>query len=108
MKVESLRNLGVDIESECPSCLFCPITCTVMTNPVLAMDGYCYERTAIRQWIEEHGTSPKTNAKLSARLIPTLSLRAHIWSWVDEKAKQMTDYEVVSKDEPEEEQCSKK
>lgn len=45
--------------------LVCPITLEIFRNPVLAQDGYTYERDAIENWIKVHGTSPKTGQQLS-------------------------------------------
>ena len=36
----------------------CPITHSLMVNPVQASDGWTYERDAIAQWCEDHDTSP--------------------------------------------------
>lgn len=44
--------------------LICPITLDVFRDPVIAQDGHVYERTAITQWIIEHGTSPITRQPL--------------------------------------------
>jgi len=33
----------------------------VMRDPVLATDGYSYERSAIEQWLRTHNTSPMSN-----------------------------------------------
>ena len=43
----------------------CPITLDVYRDPVLAGDGHVYERIAIAQWIERHGTSPLTREPLN-------------------------------------------
>lgn len=32
-----------------------------MVDPVIAADGYTYERTAILDWLQQHETSPMTN-----------------------------------------------
>lgn len=45
--------------------LQCPITMEIFDDPVLAKDGYTYERQAIEQWILSHGTSPMTRQPLS-------------------------------------------
>ena len=42
----------------------CPITKDVMQDPVLAADGYTYERLAIEAWMERSNTSPITNLPL--------------------------------------------
>ena len=41
----------------------CPITCTVMEDPVIALDGYTYERAAISTWLEQNETSPLTGER---------------------------------------------
>ncbi|CAF1528862.1 unnamed protein product [Rotaria sp. Silwood1] len=44
--------------------LRCPITYELFRDPVLAPDGHTYERHAIEQWIQNHGTSPITRQPL--------------------------------------------
>lgn len=44
--------------------LRCPVTLELMKDPVIAADGFTYERFAIEQWFKEHVTSPLTNAVL--------------------------------------------
>ena len=38
----------------------CPITKKVMQDPVMATDGYSYEKSAIEEWQKNHNTSPTT------------------------------------------------
>ena len=46
------------------------------TEPVIAADGYTYEKKAIEEWLKDHDTSPTTGEKLeSTVLIPNLALR---------------------------------
>ena len=57
----------------------CPILFEMMTDPVLASDGFSYERSAIESWLRTHDTSPKTNATLAHKnLISNLTLKALI------------------------------
>jgi hypothetical protein len=83
--VQGLRNplwQHISISSEdnvsIPQELICSITHEMMKDPVVAADGYSYERQAIMKWIENgNTTSPMTNDPLSnLALIPnrTLSL----------------------------------
>ncbi|XP_023240325.1 WD repeat, SAM and U-box domain-containing protein 1-like isoform X1 [Centruroides sculpturatus] len=60
-----------------PEEFFCPITHEKMIDPVVAMDGYSYERAAILEWIKNgNNTSPMTNEKLSTtEVIPNKTLR---------------------------------
>ncbi|KAH3763983.1 hypothetical protein Pelo_4155 [Pelomyxa schiedti] len=60
----------------------CPITCDLMNTPVVAADGYCYEKTAIEEWLRKHNTSPMTNAALSSKaLVACHTLRSVILDW---------------------------
>jgi len=55
--------------------LECPITLEVMRHPVLAPDGYTYEREAITKWISEHGNSPQTRQRMRVdQLLPNRAI----------------------------------
>ncbi|BDA41676.1 probable U-box domain-containing protein 37 at C-terminar half [Coccomyxa sp. Obi] len=69
----------IDNDDEAPDAFCCPITHDVLRDPVVACDGYSYERDAIKDWLRKHDTSPMTNEKLESKhLIPNLALRAAI------------------------------
>lgn len=44
----------------------CPITGDIMADPVIAPDGYTYERKAITDWLARSGVSPMTRQPMSA------------------------------------------
>ena len=51
--------------SRIPPDFICPITQEIMRDPVIALDGHSYERTAITQWFGlGRIKSPLTNAPL--------------------------------------------
>jgi hypothetical protein len=54
-----------------------------MDEPVLAADGFSYERSAILQWLQlGHTTSPMTNQPLEhPGLTSNRALRAAIQQW---------------------------
>ncbi|DBA87161.1 TPA: hypothetical protein ACH3X2_005209 [Trebouxia sp. C0005] len=57
----------------------CPITQTMMTDPVIAADGRTYERSAMAEWLQCHSTSPVTGHPLPRkRLIPNLAAKSAI------------------------------
>ncbi|CAM0912688.1 unnamed protein product [Alopecurus aequalis] len=65
-----------------PGHFLCPILQEVMVDPVVASDGYTYDRKAIEMWLSMKGKSPMTNLKLQSRsLIPNHSLRSAIMDW---------------------------
>lgn len=57
----------------------CPITMEVMEDPVIAADGYTYERAVIEGWFKKSDISPMTNQRLPSKaLIPNFALRSSI------------------------------
>jgi len=62
----------------------CPITIHVMQDPVLASDGYTYERLAIEAWMERSNKSPITNLPLGNNtLVPNLIVRSLIRNYTE-------------------------
>jgi hypothetical protein len=56
--------------------LTCPISFSLMDDPVICSDGQSYERSDIEDWLKTHDTSPITNDTLmDKRLIPNIGLR---------------------------------
>jgi len=58
-----------------PENFICPITQTIMVDPVMCEDGITYERSAITQWLQSHNTSPVTRQVINKNLISNLALR---------------------------------
>jgi hypothetical protein len=63
-----------------PDEFLCPITASVMRDPVIAKDGHTYERAAIKEWFDQHPPpgcrSPMTNELLKdGELLPNVTLR---------------------------------
>ena len=84
-EIEKLR-IG---RGELPDDYYCSITCDVMKDPVMAADGYTYERVAIEQWLATGaGTSPKTNELLeNEKLLPNKALKALIVGELERRAR---------------------
>uniref|UniRef100_A0A3B3ZT60 WD repeat, SAM and U-box domain-containing protein 1 n=1 Tax=Periophthalmus magnuspinnatus TaxID=409849 RepID=A0A3B3ZT60_9GOBI len=80
-KVESLK--AAQSGSDGPDEFLGPITRELMRDPVIAADGYSYEREAIESWIRgKTKTSPMTNLPLQTTLlIPNRSLKMAIARW---------------------------
>lgn len=65
-----------------PEDFVCPITYDVMVDPVVASDGYTYERCAIEEWFRTDVSSPKTCTDLeSTILFPNHLVRRQILEW---------------------------
>lgn len=84
------------------SVFMCPITHDVMTDPVVAADGYTYERSAIARWFETSRKSPVTGQSLPhTDLVANHSVRTLLKTLID-----MT--EGTSKATPESEKAQPK
>ena len=84
VELEKKLSLSAARRDEPPDAFVCPITFEVMIDPVIASDGYTYERHAIVHWVHKKRkkTSPTTNADLeSFGLIPNYNLRSQISEW---------------------------
>lgn len=76
-------DLSLESEGTLPPIFLCPITACLMEDPVIAEDGYTYEREAIKEWISQSSRSPMTNMVMreAKRLIPNHALRSAISEW---------------------------
>jgi hypothetical protein len=60
----------------------CPISFKLMTDPVIAQDGYSYERTSIETWLTSHSTSPMDRSSIDdKRLYTNIALKTLIQEW---------------------------
>ncbi|GLC46283.1 hypothetical protein PLESTM_001853700 [Pleodorina starrii] len=72
-----------------PPMYLCPITQDVMVEPVVAADGYTYERLAISEWMLRARTSPMTNLPLEhTNLVDNRTLRSAIAEWQQQQQQQ--------------------
>jgi hypothetical protein len=60
--------------------LICPITDELFVDPVIASDGYTYERAAILDWFNEYHKSPKTGAVINAIFRDNIEIKQAIQS----------------------------
>ena len=67
-----------------PDHFICPITMSVMRDPVVAQDGHTYEKSAIVRWLRvaERVTSPKTNLPMGSLLIENRAVQQMIAEWL--------------------------
>ena len=65
-------------------------TLDVMDEPVIATDGFTYEKRCILEWFQIKRTSPMTGARLlSTQLIPNHSLKSQINQWREQQTKKV-------------------
>ena len=72
-------------EHNIPERFLCPISKKMMTDPVMAFDGHCYDRSAIEDYLKTHGKSPKTGKDAEYVIVfPNHRLRADIEAYIKE------------------------
>ncbi|NXQ70206.1 WSDU1 protein, partial [Quiscalus mexicanus] len=85
-KIEELRMTMTSVSV--PDEFLCPITRELMKDPVIATDGYSYEREAMENWISNRRSSPMTNLPLqSLMLTPNRTLKMAISRWLETQQK---------------------
>jgi len=68
-----------DCSVEVPDAFTCPISSTLMLDPVFNCIGHSYDRAFIEEWFRDHQTDPYTNEQLSNRnLTPNWNLKQQI------------------------------
>jgi hypothetical protein len=55
-----------EAEDAIPDDFICPLTLEVMLDPVVACDGFTYDRKSIESWFEKHAGLPSASASLAA------------------------------------------
>lgn len=68
-----------------------------MNDPVVAADGLSYERAMISLWLNDHNTSPRTNAVLAHKnLTPNVDLRSRIINdWREKQSASISPEKIV-------------
>ncbi|NXC32607.1 WSDU1 protein, partial [Campylorhamphus procurvoides] len=87
-KIEGLR-LAMSAAVPVPDEFLCPITRELMKDPVIAADGYSYEREAMEHWLSsKRRSSPMTNLPLPSLLLtPNRTLKMAISRWLETQQK---------------------
>jgi hypothetical protein len=58
--------------------------CNLLIDPVVAADGYTYERESIERWLKSHLTSPTTNEPLAHKFLnANLDKRQQVVAWCE-------------------------
>ncbi len=90
---------GKTITISFPESVFCPITMEIMIDPVIATDGFTYERTAIQQVLDDpnprrKGVSPQTREILQNFLITNKNLIQIMNELKEDAYKKQLDREI--------------
>ena len=68
-----------------PEEYYCPLTKKIMLDPVVASDGYTYEKEAIENWSKNHTTYPNSEEKISSlTILPNRSLERNIKKFLEQ------------------------
>ena len=83
-------DINIDVQEEqIPQQYVCPLSLDIMRDPVMAADGYTYEREEIHNWLSQNNRSPMTNLEMPSKdLLPNRSLNSAIESWKNEVKQQ--------------------
>ena len=78
-QAELRRLKGLLMERGVPDGLICPLSLEIYEDPVMAADGFSYERREIENWFARgKRTSPKTNEELPhVMLVPNREVRQY-------------------------------
>ena len=79
---KAVRLEGVRLRDE----YVCPILHELLREPVVAGDGYTYEKDAIEKWFITKDTSPLTRVSIPRTLTPNLTLKKLIQDLINEGA----------------------
>ena len=77
----------------------CKINHTIMFEPVVAEDGFTYEKQAIEQWLAINNTSPTTREIIGNKLIPNRDVKAAVMEFLDRHSYLI--YEAIESSTPE-------
>ena len=88
-QAELRRLKGLLMERGVPDGLICPLSLEIYEDPVMAADGFSYERREIENWFARgKRTSPKTNEELPHTfLMPNRDLKSTCQDFLDDVRK---------------------
>uniref|UniRef100_A0A7S4QHT9 U-box domain-containing protein n=1 Tax=Alexandrium monilatum TaxID=311494 RepID=A0A7S4QHT9_9DINO len=79
---EGAMQLAARLQHDPPE-LVCPILHSLMEDPVVAEDGYTYERQGIEDALQLRNRSPMTNEPMGQAIVPNRALRSKIQEYKD-------------------------
>nr|CAB3267740.1 WD repeat, SAM and U-box domain-containing protein 1 [Phallusia mammillata] len=91
---QNVRQEKLEAEKGIPDEFLCPITREIMHDPVIASDGFSYERTSIEAWIRKdpNPLSPMTNQTLKSKnLVSNQTLKMVIGQFMDARQDRMVE-----------------
>ena len=90
-RLEKKRKDVVEVftsDDSIPNNLRCPISYEAMIDPVMTPAGHCYQRVALKGWIDKKGTCPITFKSIADKpLYPNIGLANQVEEWMDDFLK---------------------
>ena len=77
---KSRRLQGMKVRDE----FLCPITYELLREPVVALDGHTYEKSAIEKWLKSNHTSPRSGEIMEDSILPNTNLKKLIHDLINE------------------------
>ena len=77
---KSRRLQGMKMRDE----FLCPITYELLREPVVALDGHTYEKSAIEKWLKSNHTSPRSGEIMEDSIISNTNLKKLIQDMINE------------------------
>jgi Mg-chelatase subunit ChlD len=77
--------------------LVCPITLTLLLDPVIASDGCVYERAALAELVRMQGVSPITRAALTGQAIAASEHQAKVSKFMRTRAEELLGFATRAK-----------
>lgn len=82
-RIEAL--LGNSAISGITNDMLCPISHALILDPVIASDGYTYDREMISKWVLHSRRSPMTNEEISTIFTPNRAIRDRVYGFLESK-----------------------
>ncbi|MDP1574614.1 MAG: U-box domain-containing protein [Coxiellaceae bacterium] len=89
-----------EITDQAPAEFLCPITKKIIQDPVVAQDGYTYERAAIQEWFSKNDTSHVTKILLDSKMLfPNNILKQQIEAFMRKAAEKAAQKQLTLSDD---------
>merc|ERR1712134_152745 len=72
--------------------LCCPISLMLLSDPVLASDGFIYEKASLEQILKTSATSPFTRQKLTRKFLPAKERMKMAFEFRETRSKELLDF----------------
>ncbi len=68
VSLQQMYNEVSEMDIEIPNEFLCPISMSLMMDPIICADGHTYDRANIEKWLRRSDKSPKTGDRLESKI----------------------------------------